>query len=233
MVCRGDGMCLELIGLPDIWDMDLCRYYPKRYPRSNIEYNQSFYSSCPYNCSPKKCPNFELCDTTAPDWYLGFWEGYCMSCYMSFGQKTLEFRDVTEPCVICFDTKHRELKFPADCRHWFCISCSINIIFWDVTRYCLSPVPYGCPPCPNGCKNPLRGLQCGCGEFYNNKAEIFCDFDKGAGVIQKWERRYPDQYQKWLEDERISFTIPIGAYANRTCPLCRKSLEDYPQNKTQ
>ena len=52
-------------------------------------------------------------------------------------------------------------------------------------------------------------------------------------MIQKWERRYPDQYQKWLEDERISFTIPIGAYANRTCPLCRKSLEDYPQNKTQ
>ena len=101
-----------------------------------------------------------------------------MSCYMSFGQKTLEFRDVTEPCVICFDTKHRELKFPADCRHWFCISCSINIIFWDVTRYCLSPVPYGCPPCPNnGCKNPLRGLQCGCGEFYNNKAENFCDFE--------------------------------------------------------
>ena len=108
---------------------------------------------------------------------------------------------------------------------------SINIIFWEPTKYCLSPVPYGCPPCPNGCKNPLRGVQCNCVEFYNNTATFFCDFDKGPGVIQKWDRKHPDQYQKWIDKESISFKIPIGAYANRTCPLCRKRLEDYPQNK--
>jgi len=33
--------------------------------------------------------------------------------------KTLEFRDVTEPCVICFDIKYWELEFPVDCGYWF------------------------------------------------------------------------------------------------------------------
>ncbi len=127
MKCDGDGRCLSQTD-----DIEV-------YERS---------SDCMYNCSPQKCPNFELCNTTGPKYYFLCHEGYCTGCHISFGNKTLEIRDTTESCVICFDTKGRELKFPAGCEHWFCIPCSRDMIFWDETRHTLSPVPYGCPPCP-------------------------------------------------------------------------------------
>ena len=201
MKCDGDGRCLSQTD-----DIEV-------YERS---------SDCMYNCSPQKCPNFELCNTTGPKYYFLCHEGYCTGCHISFGNKTLEIRDTTESCVICFDTKGRELKFPAGCEHWFCIPCSRDMIFWDETRHTLSPVPYGCPPCPKGCDNPITGQQCYCEEYYGDETE------ENPCVIEKWRREYPNQYKRWNDEERVSMETIIGTFANRRCPLCRKYLPDNP-----
>ena len=60
-----------------------------------------------------------------------------------FGWNELEFRDTQNDCVVCMECTGREMKFPA-CNHYFCVECSKKILFWDETRYHLSPVPYGC-----------------------------------------------------------------------------------------
>lgn len=105
-----------------------------------------------------------------------------------FGWNELEFRNCpeNEECSICNESK-KQVKFPANCGHWSCCECSRDILFWDESRYHLSPEPYGCPPCPNGCVNPIRGKQCYCHEYFNDSD------DDNPGVIQIWERKNPKQ----------------------------------------
>ena len=135
-----------------------------------------------------------------------------MNCDM-FNWGTLEFRE-NEECPVCLEHS-KQVKFPAKCGHWFCVTCSRNILFWDETRYHLSPVPYGCPPCPNGCVNPTRGKQCYC-ENYDE-------------ILERWEHEYPDNYNVWNEDERnsigLSETTQGSVFASQKCPLCRKKYE--------
>jgi len=117
-------------------------YRDLEYEQSNIGYD------CQYLEGGIKCKNYELCERILP---LDHWKHYanylCINC--DSGWNELEFKESDEECIVCNETGKKKIKFPANCGHWFCVSCSRNILFWDETRYHLSPVPFGCPPCPN------------------------------------------------------------------------------------
>ena len=179
----------------------------------DIQYEESNRGSdCQYS-DGIKCKNYELCKTILPpdNFYL-FASYICMTCDM-FSWGKLEFRE-NEECAVCLEHSN-QVKFPANCGHWFCVTCSRNILFWDETRYHLSRVPYGCPPCPNGCINPIRGKQCYC-ENYDE-------------ILERWEHEYPDNYNVWNEDEResigLSETTVGSVFASKICPMCRKKYD--------
>ena len=169
-----------------------------------------------------KCKNYELCGAVLPDWWYDCKAHYlCTNCDMLLDE--LEFRDCPddEECVVC-NEKEKQVKFPANCGHWFCCKCSSDILFWDETRYHLSPEPFGCPPCPNGCINPIRGKQCYCDEYFNNE-------DDNLGVIQIWENEHPEQFEEYnnTENESIELaeTTPGSVFGSQKCPLCRKKYK--------
>ena len=134
-----------------------------------------------------------------------------------------EFRDTNEACVVCFEEKGREMKFPS-CTHWFCTDCMRKIILGkDEEEYILSPVPYGCPPCPNGCVNPERGRQCNCIEWDNE------DEDEGPlGPMFLWEQHNPNMFQRWCYHNTLSIRYgegPTSCYGTKMCPCCRSETD--------
>lgn len=159
-----------------------------------------------------KCVNYILC---GGEKVPGIGSDFCMGCgswfkVCGYGWNALTFIECKEECVICLNECTRKIMFPANCGHSFCIPCTQEIFFWDGTKYDLSPVPFGCPPCPNGCENPIQGRQCFCDEYET--------------LVEKWSEENKDEYAKWdtakeiiLEKERI--------YKNEACPLCRKKYE--------
>ena len=180
-------------------------YRDLQYEQTNIGYD------CQYPEGGIKCKNYELCEhILSPDWFS--WNGnyICPSCDM-FGWKELEFKENAEECVVCNETGNKQLKFPANCCHWFCVSCSRNILFWDETRYHFSPVPFGCPPCPNDCINHVKGKQCYC-ENYDE-------------ILERWEQENPQQYKEYNDAENLSVelseTTARSVFGSRKCPLCR------------
>jgi hypothetical protein len=163
---------------------------------------------------PEKCPNYELCQNTKVD---GMGSDFCMTCgswfKMGFGWDKLTFVETTEECVVCMNICDKKLMFPTNCGHAFCISCSKDILFWNQTRYQLSQVFYGCPPCPNGCVNPIKGEQCYCEEY--------------DVVEEEWKNNQPEKYQEWVtaEEKSIKNSFSEVTYGKATCPLCRKKYE--------
>jgi len=129
-----------------------------------------------------------------------------------FGWDHLEFKDCDEDCDVCGEPVTRKLEFPTKCGHSFCISCCKNILFFDSTRYTLNPVNYGCPPCPNGCSNPEKGKQCDCMEYDE--------------IQLTWKEEYPDEYDFWFDEQRISIetgeTTEGCVYGSCKCPMCRR-----------
>jgi hypothetical protein len=159
------------------------------------------------------CKNYELCGHIVTP----INESYCMGCgswfKLGFGWDTLTFIDCNEECDICYDHCTRKLNFPTNCGHAFCIKCSKDILFWDETKSHLSPVPYGCLPCPNGCNNPIKGVQCYC---------------EGYGLIVKlWKETNPLEYIIWNNNESLSIETgdPNSSYGTSKCPMCRKKYE--------
>ncbi|MAJ97321.1 MAG: hypothetical protein CMI56_01765 [Parcubacteria group bacterium] len=128
-----------------------------------------------------------------------------------FGWNELEFRVSEEECAVCNETKNVFLKFPTNCGHSFCTLCSRQILFWREDRYHLSPVPYGCPPCPNGCINPNKGTQCYCEEYDE--------------IQERWRLDNPDEYNTYNDHENISIDLGSSSddsvYGSCRCPLCR------------
>ena len=184
-------------------------YRDLQYEQTNVGYD------CQYPEGGIKCKNYELCETILPDrWFECKATYICISCDM-FGWKELEYKESDEECVVCYETGHKQLKFPANCGHWFCTSCSKNILFWDETRYHLSPVPFGCPPCPNECINPVKGKQCYCE-----------DYDE---ILERWEQENPQQYKEYNDAENLSIelseTTTGSVFNSKKCPLCRKIYE--------
>ena len=98
-------------------------------------------TGCSFNCT--KCPNYEYCRNSSPADILLCHNGTCTHCDMDkyLHNVNHEFRDTNEACVVCFEEKGREMKFPS-CTHWFCTDCMRKIILGkDEEEYNLSPVP--------------------------------------------------------------------------------------------
>lgn len=175
-----------------------------------------------------KCKNYELCNSIIPpDHGIHFDNYLCMGCgdwfkVGGFGWNELEFFESDENCSVCLDNTNKKVKFPANCGHSFCVNCSRDILFWDETRYHLSPVPYGCSSCPNGCDNPIKGIQCYCEEYYGDDT-----YDEiPISIVAIWKRNNPSQYEEWNKKESesidLSEDIPGSVYGSAKCPICRK-----------
>jgi len=166
-----------------------------------------------------KCGNHEFCEGYKCP---GIGSDYCMTCGSwfkgQFGWDKLTIVDSTDECAVCMNVCERKLVFPTNCGHSFCKNCSRNLLFWDETRYHLSPVSYGCPPCPNGCENPKTGRQCYCEDY--------------DSIQNEWERSNPEKFKKWNDDQNKSIDNSLYDinYGQGVCPLCRKK---YVRQNTQ
>jgi hypothetical protein len=174
------------------------------YERNNIGFDEQYPIE---NGGGIKCKNYELCESIFNEWWFD-----CKGCYLCInclidGWGELEFKYQEEECCVCNETVNVMMKFPTSCGHWFCCECSRNILFWDESRYHLDPVPYGCPPCPNGCLNPEKGKQCYCSEYDE--------------IIDKWTEEFPEEFKTWKQNENYSINTEDPYFGNKKCPLCR------------
>ena len=188
-----------------------------QYERLNVVYNNNRFQNGRFI----KCKNYRLCNKLLQCPHRNNNNNdYNYLCYYCMGIKwgELEFKINDEECIICKTICKTHVKFPY-CTHWFCVICSNKILIWDSSLYHLSPVKFGCPPCPNACDNPERGKQCNCNEYQR--------------IIDKWKRNNIDDYNQWraLEDESIelSETTEGSAFGSFTCPLCRQNQYPDPE----
>ena len=150
-----------------------------------------------------KCKNYQFCGQVLPEWW---WESkgkyLCINCDISWCRE-LEFREPAE-CPVCYETKV-QVKFPGTCEHWFCCSCTNAVVYGKEIVPGVSPVPFGCPPCPNGCVNPGIGPQCNCVEY--------------DPVLEQWEDSNDPGFAIYNDfiDANVEYTE-----ATKKCPLCRK-----------
>lgn len=173
-------------------------------------FNQKSDYSCSHDCKLVECKNHPFCKQKMPQWKFDE-SNLCSTCSTIFDD-VLEFKtDKDYECPVCYThDNHLFMKFPT-CSHCFCVRCMRVIILFDETRYHLSPVPYGCPPCPNECENPIKGRQCFC-EEYND-------------LIDLWEEMFPESYNRWRDDEDESIleaNDPV--YGSKKCPVCRTTF---------
>lgn len=192
--CGGDGRCLEKQG--------------------DGRYTQRAKWICATKCIPVECPNFVVCLKRAPQWYFSQRYGLCQVCLDTFGRKLhIVDNPEKESCAVCYEESDKRVEFPTDCNHFFCGKCCAELLFYDETRYHLSPVPFGCVKCPNGCENPKRGRQCGCSEYDE--------------VIEEWMEESPADASRWQNSELLSIENSDDmAYGSRKCPLCRQRVEN-------
>lgn len=109
-----------------------------------------------------QCKNYNLCGEVLVS-SASKARCLCAGCYMDWG-RGLEFREAPAECPVCFETK-ASMKFPGSCDHWFCCSCIHAVVYGLEIEPGVSPVLFGCQPCPNGCSNPDIGPQCNCEEY--------------------------------------------------------------------
>lgn len=104
------------------------------------------------------------------------------------GWDQLTFKDTTEPCAVCMESTGREVSFPTNCGHSFCIKCSRDLLFYDANRYSVCPVRFGCPPCMH---KDIKGTSC--------RNRPCCEEDEV--VFDSWAQRCPAQHYIWNEIE--------------------------------
>lgn len=99
--CSGKGDCLNQIGCnPSIYEK----------PQT----------PCPYNCEPKKCPNFEVCGNIEAEWCINLKGNQaCLGCWSKHFNR-LEFSE-NEECIICNETTKCVKQL--NCSHKTCITC--------------------------------------------------------------------------------------------------------------
>jgi hypothetical protein len=105
-ICNCKGECLKQTN-----------YDLNKYEKDNL--------ICNHNCQPKKCPNYILCNTKAPESVFDCSHGMCINCDITFGtwkggKGIPEIKDNTE-CPICLETKICITQ--PKCEHFTCIDC--------------------------------------------------------------------------------------------------------------
>ena len=180
------------------------KYKDLQYEQSNIGYKDRY---------KDRYKNYKLCEfILSCKWWIYMTTWMCPS-YDMFGTKDLEFKENTEECDVCNES-YKYVKVSTSCEHQFCAPCSQNILVWDETNYRLSPVPFGCPPCPNNCINPIKGEQCYCEEYDE--------------ILDQWKEEYPDKYEEYNDAEKLSIELSETTegivYGSYKCPLCVKKI---------
>ena len=180
------------------------------YEQNNIAYDEQYPREMGGGI---KCKNYIMCHIVLPadNWKYNY--RYLCMCCESTGCKELKIYAENHKCIICSEQRRLKIDFPAGCGHSFCVKCTKRVMFWDETYHHLSPVPYGCPPCPNGCHNPAKGKQCYC-ESYD-------------AVQDAWKLEKPDKWTRWNEEQHESIFTPILGLINGQgeCPLCRAKVD--------
>jgi hypothetical protein len=158
------------------------------YPCHNINCNEKPDKSNS-NCCKKcriPCLNHEFCKGDTCTDLIHIHHNLCMNCEVGFHfglqVEKLTIIDAIDPCHKCQQNVTRKIVFPGSCSHSFCFSCFDKIFYVDVNDYCLSVEGFGCPPCPNGCKNPDVGKQCSCNEY--------------EPIKNMWKRIRPDKEEE-------------------------------------
>lgn len=166
-----------------------------------------------------KCENYVVCKNTVQPESSNH---LCMACgdwfSGSYGWNKLEIREKREVCLACSEVSNNHVKSPTKCGHWVCVSCFRDKLLLDDTHSYLSPVPYGCPECPN-CKNPVKGRQCHCGEY--------------SEIVEKWGLKNPRDHDRWNYDEFMSIEKSIAEECEdgeSRCPLCHMEYKKLRTN---
>ena len=143
-------------------------------------------------------------------------ENTCMTCgswfkISGFGFGKLDIASASGDCNICSNAMSFDVRFP-QCSHRVCVQCFKDIMLFDETRQHLGKVPFGCPPCPNGCSNPVKGRQCYCEEY--------------DAIQEAWECDHPGEHKVWNDEENKSIGKPTDdAYGKAICPFCREKYD--------
>ena len=162
-----------------------------------------------------RCKNYELCETSTLSH-----NSLCKNC-MSWGELSIETETRKHKCTLCEESVNTKIPFPSKCSHIYCIDCTRYLLFCDESSmFNISPIPYGCPPCPNGCRNPTEGNQCTCPEYEDvivewwkhnkDKAEefIYACYVDGKNKTKEIKCPLCDQY-KYSSLTEILFTVFI------------------------
>jgi hypothetical protein len=142
------------------------------------------------------------------------YQGKCIHCRRcGFGE--MSFRDCPEHvvCTICSSTG-RQMRFPStDCKHWFCVGCVKGMLGYEEQKVQPNPEQFGCPPCLNGCANPLVGKQCPC--------------IRHADAKHFWKEEDPDAYNAWARAEKVLAEQLENAHGyifrKPSCPICLRN----------
>ena len=172
----------------------------------DLDYEQRNQGSDRFGNQGTKCKNYNLCGLVFPEWWWDSKGSYlCTVCNKDWG-RALECKGSVEECSICY-TQQTPMKFPAGCDHWFCGRCTRVIVYGDEQAENASPVPFGCPPCPNQCPNPSVGPQCDCEEYED--------------VMDLWSYEFEEEANAFHDflDTLVTVTEPTNK-----CPLCRSSV---------
>lgn len=159
------------------------------------------------------CANVILCQKKVD----GPGATHCLTCRL-FQLPDVQIVDNKneEPCAVCFETNTEpRIMFPTQCGHSFCASCVRNIVFFSPpgdSNVMASPIPFGCPPCPNAeCDGP-RGCTC----------------EEWLRAVERWETQRPADFYMWLVHNAVT---NMNTHANerscrgsRKCPMCRSKL---------
>lgn len=164
---------------------------------------------CNFNCKPKKCPNYIICNNKVPWFILEFNKGVCNECITRVGtclenptlsNPVLEFtQHILEPieCPVCFQSFNEGVKNPR-CSHVTCISC-LKAIYWYEDNL-FSEL------------RPVFPEESGKEEDYLLEPNLYINDQ----LVNEWKR----QLGSWNEF-RINFVLNNKKYLKR-CPLCRR-----------
>jgi hypothetical protein len=154
-----------------------------------------------------QCKNYELCETnTISHNFL------CKKC-VKWGEIQIIQQKTKQYCFMCNELVMFKMLFPTNCGHTYCIDCTRYMLFChETSMFNISPEPYGCPPCPIGCRNPTIGNQCMCPsydevieEWWNENKEKAEEFSYACYLDGKHKNKI---LKCLLCEEAKNYTIP-------------------------